>query len=213
MLISTYKHTQTWKKAVSPEAAFSICIRFYICLFGDLRAQPSDGSSTRFLLSKTPCKERSLRGVRFKLCCLCFPGVVSARVRRVPAGTRIIRIQLDSGRPSEGLANVGTIVDVDDRAFRATVLDPLGVVCRKSDTAGGGVLTELVVLGGLQCGGVLFLVRDGVEQVMAGDARCVLAVDAAVQRAPSVTVRGAEDTLLGGAVRFAAGADERFDGL
>ncbi len=51
------------------------------------------------------------------------------------------------------------------------------------------------------------------EQVRAGDARCVLAVDAAVQLAPSVGVRGLEDALLGGAGLFAAGADERFDGL
>ncbi len=86
-------------------------------------------------------------------------------------------------------------------------------MCREADTAGGGVLTEFVVLGSLQCGGVLLLVRDRVEQVMAGDACCELAVDTAVQGAPSVSVRSAEDALLGGALRLAAGADERFDGF
>ena len=86
-------------------------------------------------------------------------------------------------------------------------------MCCEADTAGGGVLTEFVVLGSLQCGGVLLLVRDRVEQVMAGDACCELAVDTAVQGAPSVSVRSAEDALLGGALRLAAGADERFDGF
>ena len=86
-------------------------------------------------------------------------------------------------------------------------------MCCEADTAGGGVLTEFVVLGSLQCGGVLLLVRDRVEQVMAGDACCELAVDTAVQGAPSVSVRSAEDALLGGALRLAAGADERFDRL
>lgn len=121
-----------------------------------------------------------------------LPGVSPVRVGRVPAGVAAVCRDADGIRFHQGFLEVTFIVQRYDGAGGTVVVDPLHVPHTEAYTAGRSTAAEFVVLPCLQCGLVLAVIRHGVEEVRAGNARGILPVDAAVERPPDILVGGLE---------------------